>query len=49
MKTYNISITEEELELLICGLSAQIQEFCCSAKEEEPFNTLLDKLSGLRG
>ena len=49
MKTYTVTVTENELDNLICGLCAQISSYCCSKEEREPYFILLDKLTELRG
>ena len=43
------TFTKQELEDLICGCSAQIQEFCVSDKEIEPFEKLICKLERMVG
>ena len=41
--------SEQELEDLICGCNAQIQEFCISKAEVEPFENLIHKLERMIG
>lgn len=47
VKNYNITVTDDELDMLICGLSAQISDYCCSQEEKEPYYELLNKLQRL--
>lgn len=46
-KSYTVELTQEEIELLICGCSAQIQEFCISNEERKPFEDLIVRLEGV--
>lgn len=48
MKTYNITVTAEELDNLICGLWAEISEFCCCRDDRVPYETLVAKLDRIR-
>ena len=45
----NLLFSKQELEDLICGCSAQIQEFCVSKDEAEPFENLIRKLKRMVG
>jgi hypothetical protein len=47
--TQNLLFSKQELEDLICGCSAQIQEFCVSNTEREPFEKLICKLERMVG
>lgn len=49
MKKFNVILTEDEIDNLICGCSAQISDYCISDEEEKPFKLLIEKLKSIKG
>ena len=48
-KTFDVTLTEDEIDDLQTSCYAQIQEFCCSDEEEKPFKLLIEKLKTVKG
>ena len=49
IKLFKVILTSNEIEDLICGCYAQIQEFCCTNEERKPFELLVEKLETVKG
>ena len=48
-KIFNVSLTEDEIEDLICDCSTQISDYCFSDEKEKSFQLLIEKLKTVKG